>query len=58
MSFGIIELCKYVTDSDPNAVMGLAFIIPQAGWIFGINFADIVLGGTAVFSLYRMHDNG
>ena len=52
MSFGIVELCKYVTDSDPDAAMGLAFIIPQAGWIFGINFADIVLGGTAVFSLF------
>ena len=30
MSFGIVELCKYVTDSEPDAAMGLAFIIPQA----------------------------
>ena len=51
-SFGIVELCKYVTDSDPDAAIGLSFIIPQAAWIFGIDFADIVLGGTGAFSLF------
>ena len=52
MSFGIVELCKYVTGNDPDAAMGLAIIIPQAGWIYGIDFADIVFGGTAAFSLF------
>ena len=51
-SLGLLELCRYVTDSEPDATIGLSFIIPQAGWIFGIDFADIVLGGTAVLSLF------
>ena len=51
-SLGIVELCRYVAANDTDAALGLSFVIPQAGWIFGIDFADIVLSGTAAFSLF------
>lgn len=52
MSLGLVELCKFVSANDAEAAMGFALIIPQAEWAFGINFADIVLNGTAAFSLF------
>lgn len=52
MSLGLVELCRYAGATDPEAAMGMALIIPQAEWIYGINFADIVLGGTGAFSLF------
>ena len=52
MSLGLVELCQYANATDPEAAMGVALIIPQAGWVYGINFADIVLSGTGAFSLF------
>ena len=52
MSFGLVELCQFAAANDPDAAMGMALIIPQAEWTFGINFSDIVLSGTASFSLF------
>lgn len=52
ISMGLVELCQFASANDPEAAMGLALIIPQAEWAFGINFADIVLSGTASFSLF------
>ena len=52
ISLGLVELCRYAGATDPEAAMGIALIIPQAAWVGGINFADIVLSGTAAFSLF------
>ena len=52
MSLGLVKLCQYASATDPEAAMGIALVIPQAGWLYGINFADIVLSGTAAFSLF------
>ena len=56
MSLGLVELCRYAGATDPEAAMGMALIIPQAEWIYGINFADIVLlNGKIVISLIYIY---
>ena len=52
LSLGLVELCQYASNTDPEAAMGIALVIPQAGWIYGMDFVEIVLNGTAVLSLF------
>ena len=52
ISLGIIALCQFATAGDPDAAWGLSLVIPQAGWMYGISFADIVYSGASTFSLF------
>ena len=52
MSLGLVKLCQFVTGNDPEAAFGLALVIPQAEWLSGISFADIVFSGTSALSLF------
>ena len=49
---GIIELTKYAFEVDPSMVDGMGIILSQAAWINGVDFAEIVFGGTGVLSLF------
>lgn len=52
LSLGIVALAKMTAAEDPMANMGLELFLAQASWIYGVEFSQIVFGGTAVFSLF------
>ena len=52
LSLGIVALAKFALKEDPAAAMGLGIFLSQIEWINGVDFSEIVFGGTAVFSLF------
>ena len=52
LSLGIVELMKLSVQNDPLAADAIGTFMPQVDWINGVNFSEIVLGGTSAFSLF------
>ena len=52
LSLGIISLARFALNEDPSVAMGLGIFISQINWLNGVDFSEIVFGGTAVFSLF------
>lgn len=52
VSLGIIALAKFAFNSDPSMAESIGFLLSQATWMNGVDFAEIVFGGTATFSLF------
>ena len=52
LSLGAVELGKYALVNDPASIEDMAFVLSQIGWVYGIDFADIVLSGTSAFALF------
>ncbi|MBR0449473.1 MAG: hypothetical protein IIX30_01495, partial [Clostridia bacterium] len=52
LSLGIISLARFASNEDPSVAMGLGIFISQINWLNGVDFSEIVFGGTAVFSLF------
>lgn len=51
-SLGIIELAKFAAQSDPDSLAGMGMFLAQVSWLEGVDFAEIVFGATATFSLF------
>lgn len=53
LSLGLVELVKFSLEQDPSVAESMAdLFIPQVAWVGGVDFADIVIGGTGAFSLF------
>ena len=52
LSFGIVALAEFAFEKDPSVAIGMGALLAQVGWIAGVDFSEIVFGGTAVFSLF------
>lgn len=52
VSRGILAFAELAFETDPFAVEGLSLFLSQISWMQGVDFAEIVFGGTAVFSLF------
>jgi hypothetical protein len=52
LSLGIIALAKFAFKQDPSIADGMGFLLSQVSWMNGVDFAEIVFGGTAVLSLF------
>ena len=52
LSLGIIEISKLTFKEDPSIATGMGALLAQVGWMNGVDFSEIVFGGTAVFSLF------
>jgi hypothetical protein len=52
LSLGIIALAKFAFREDPSMVDGMGFLLSQVSWMNGVDFAEIVFGGTGAFSLF------
>ena len=52
LSLGIVELAKLLFSSDPESVIGWGLFIPQAAWVGGVNFSQVVLGATGALALF------
>ena len=51
-SFGVVELVKFSLKDDPELATDLGTLLSQAGWVAGVDYADIVLSGTGFFALF------
>ena len=52
LSLGIIALAKLALVEDPTVAVELGSLLSQVAWMNGVNFSEIILGGTAAFSLF------
>jgi ABC-type transport system involved in multi-copper enzyme maturation permease subunit len=52
LSYGIIELVKFALETDPSTIAGMEMFISQAAWANGVDFAEIVISGMSIFSLF------
>ena len=52
LSLGIIALAKLAFKEDPSVALGMGMIMSQIEWMNGVNFSEIVFGGTSVLSLF------
>ena len=52
ISLGILSIAELAAKQDPLAVEGFGLFLAQIGWMNGVDFSEIVFGGTAVFSLF------
>lgn len=52
-SMGILEIVKMAFETgDPETAEGLGILVSSAGWINGVDYADVVLSGTSTLSLF------
>ena len=52
INFGIVELVSFASQENPEAVMGIGMFLAVASWAGGVDFAEIVLTGTGMLSLF------
>ena len=55
LSLGVIELAKFAIETDPEvyeSMQGLSMFLPQLAWLSGVDFAEVVFGGTGFFALF------
>lgn len=52
LNLGIVEIVKFATAEDPSAAVGMGEFFSVVSWIGGVDFADIVLTGTGMLSLF------
>ena len=52
LSLGIVEIIKLALKDTPEVATEMGFLLSQVAWINGVDFSDIVLNGTAAFSLF------
>lgn len=52
INFGIVELINIVSKEDPGVAMSIGMFLTVASWASGVNFAEIVLTGTGMLSLF------
>lgn len=50
--FGLFWLVDFALETDPEVAAELYGLLPQAAWIEGVNFAEIVFGASGVFALF------
>lgn len=51
-SLGIIEIFKFGLELEPEAAASMSQLFPMVSWIDGVDFANVVLYGTGMFSLF------
>ena len=52
LSLGIVEITKLALKDTPEVATEMGLLLSQVAWINGVDFSDIVLSGTAAFSLF------
>lgn len=52
LNLGILEIIKISLEEDPKAADGLGEFFSVVGWINGVDFAQVVLTGTGMLSLF------
>ena len=52
LSLGVIALVQFAFKDDPSMAADMGVILPQVAWMNGVDFADIVFGGTGALSLF------
>lgn len=52
LSSGLVFLANVALKEDPMAAMQLGIFLNQVDWGNGVNFSEIVFGGTAAFALF------
>ena len=51
-SLGIMALTKFALGTDPTLAANLGTLLSQAGWMNGVDFAEIVFRGTSALTLF------
>ena len=51
-SLGVVEISKLAFKEDPFIATELGIFLPQVAWLNGVDFSEIVLGGTSALSLF------
>lgn len=51
-SVGMIALFRFALSEDPESALQIGALLPQAAWLGGVDFAEVVFGGTAILSLF------
>lgn len=52
LNLGIVEIIKYSLQDDPHAADGIGEFFSVVSWIDGVDFAQVVLTGTSMLSLF------
>ena len=52
LNLGILEIVKYTLEDDPAAATDLGVFFSIVSWLDGVDFADVVLTGTGMLSLF------
>jgi hypothetical protein len=52
LNLGIVKIIEYAMVDDPNAADGMSEFFSVVGWMNGVDFAQVVLTGTGMLSLF------
>jgi ABC-type transport system involved in multi-copper enzyme maturation permease subunit len=52
LNLGIVKIIEYAMEDDPNAADGMSEFFSVVGWMNGVDFAQVILTGTGMLSLF------